>query len=300
MMSVTAAIEPLRAVNRILGHKAYQWHYFSLGGDAVHASNGMRIDVHGALSKAAHLDILFVCAGLSTDPPKRSRINAALQRAARTGMLIGGLSGGPFILARAGLIGKRRCTAHWEFLPSLRDAFPHLAIEETLFIQDGKLLTCAGGTASMDMMLHLITKTHGSDIARFAANQFQIDRLRHGSESQRSSGTLPVAHLPNEMQRAITMMRTHIETTLTITEIATKCGLSQRRMERFFKTWLNMSPKAFYLAQRLEHAHDMLLHSNNGLAEIGQMTGFSSQPRFSTAYRKYYGETPSQTRHFTH
>lgn len=299
MMSVTAAIEPLRMVNRALGYDVYRWHYFSLDGQAVHASNGMKMDAQEHLGDASSMDYLFVCAGLNTDPPLRSKINAALQRLARTGMYIGALSGGAFILARAGLIGKRRCTAHWEYLPSLREAFPSLAIEETLFVADGKLLTCAGGMASMDMMLELVRETHGHEMARFAANQFQLDRVRDGREAQRGGSTTRLAHLPNEMQKAIHLMRENTETPLSITFIAEECALHQRRMERIFNTWLGLSPKAFYLNQRLEKAHDLLLHSNNGLADISQMTGFSSQSRFSTAYRRHYGETPSQTRHAT-
>jgi len=149
MMSVAAAIEPLRAANRHLGQEVYQWHYYSADGGAVHASNGMKVDVHGALNDAPLLDRLFVSAGLTTDTPEQSRLNAMLQRAHQSGINIGALSGGTFLLARAGLIGNRRCTAHWEFLPSLRETFPSLNVEETLFVNDNKLLTCSGGAASM-------------------------------------------------------------------------------------------------------------------------------------------------------
>ena len=89
MMSVAAAIEPLRAVNRRLGKTVYQWHYYSLDGEAVHASNGMKVDVESALSDAPVLDRLFVSAGLITDMPERSRINATLQRASKSGINIG-------------------------------------------------------------------------------------------------------------------------------------------------------------------------------------------------------------------
>lgn len=296
MMSVAAAIEPLRAANRYLGKPVYAWHYFSLDGDAVHASNGMKVDVESALSEALQLDRLFVSAGLTADTPERSRINATLQRAHKTGINIGALSGGTFLLARAGLIGNRRCTAHWEFLPSLRESFPALRVNETLFVDDDKLLTCAGGAASMDMMLYLISMKHGPQAARFAGNQFQHDRLRAGGESQRSGRTNRYTHLPDEMQAAMKLMQNNVETPLTISAIARQCGLHTRRLERLFNIWLHTTPKSFYQTHRLECAHDMLLHSNNRLADISQMTGFCSQPSFSTAYRKQYGETPRQTR----
>ena len=296
MMSVAAAIEPLRAANRHLGKTAYAWHYYSLDGEAVHASNGMKVDVHSALSDAPIMDRLFVSAGLTTDTPERSRINASLQRASKSGINIGALSGGTFLLARAGLIGERRCTAHWEFLPSLREAFPALHVEETLFVNDDKLLTCSGGAASMEMMLHLISMKHGEEAARFAGNQFQHDRLREGGESQRGGRTNRITHLPDQMQLAMKLMQDNIEQPLTIADLSKRCGIHTRRLERLFSLWLKTTPKAYYQAQRLECAHDMLLHSNNRLADISQMTGFSSQPSFSTAYRKQYGETPRQTR----
>jgi AraC family carnitine catabolism transcriptional activator len=51
MMAFTAAIEPLRAANRMSGERLYSWHTFSLDGAPVIASNGVHI-LAGAPSSA--------------------------------------------------------------------------------------------------------------------------------------------------------------------------------------------------------------------------------------------------------
>ncbi|MEI9851486.1 MAG: AraC family transcriptional regulator [Sphingomonas sp.] len=69
---------------------------------------------------------------------------AALRRLARHGTRLGGVSGGPWLLARAGLLDGYRCTIHWEHRPAFVEAFPGLDVENGLFVVDRDRLTCAG------------------------------------------------------------------------------------------------------------------------------------------------------------
>src|SRR4051812_10931667 len=64
MMAFAAAIEPLRAANRLTRAERFSWHLFSHDGRSVRASNGIDIAVHGAAGDEQPLDMLVVCAGM--------------------------------------------------------------------------------------------------------------------------------------------------------------------------------------------------------------------------------------------
>ena len=57
-------------------------------------------------------------------------------------------------------------TVHWEHAPSMQERWPELLLERSLYILDRKRITCAGGTAPMDLMHYLISEHHGQDFAR--------------------------------------------------------------------------------------------------------------------------------------
>src|SRR6476646_2259770 len=63
MLAFAAAIEPLRAANRLSGEKLFAWQLFSHDGDPVRASNGIDVAVGGSVGDDAALDLLLVCAG---------------------------------------------------------------------------------------------------------------------------------------------------------------------------------------------------------------------------------------------
>jgi len=300
MMSVVSAVEPLRAANRLSGRPSYAWRFYSDDGAPIAASNGMIVNVTGGLNDiAGHLDqidYLFVCAGTDPDPPNKARLHAALHKCARSKMILGSLSSGTFILARAGLLDGYRCTVHWEFQPAFEEEFPDLESSPGLYVIDRDRWTGSGGVAGMDMMLHLIEQDHGPALSRAVANWFQIDRIRNAAIQQRPGRLDRLENLPSPLQKAIGTMLSNIETPLAMDEVAALSGLRLRRMERMFKSNVDTSPARFYRGLRLEKARELLLHTNMSTLDIGILTGFSSSSHFAMAYQRHYGMRPTDAR----
>jgi transcriptional regulator GlxA family with amidase domain len=296
MMSVTAAIEPLRAANRLLGKPSYSWCLISHDGAAVSASNGTTVEVDASLADAPRTDFLFVCAGLVTDPPYRTRLNTWLNAAVRRGTLVGSLSGGTFILARAGLLENARCTIHWEHWPAFEQEFPFIDCVSTLYEIDHDRYTCAGGTASMDLMLYLIELDHGPAVSRAVGNQFQVDRIRRGGVAQRSGQMERLEQLPPRLQNAVSRMLLNLQTPLSTKQLAADVNISVRNMERLFRRHLKMSPARYYMVLRLQRARDLLIHSNLSVLDAAVATGFASSSYFAHCYSRQFGENPSRHR----
>ncbi|MBY8977595.1 GlxA family transcriptional regulator [Rhodobacteraceae bacterium NNCM2] len=300
LLALVSALEPLRGANRLLGEKSYAWKLFAEEGLIASASNGMEIGVHGGLpelfAEIDEIDYLFVCAGLDTKPPNRARLHAVLTQAARNGIVIGSLSAGTFILARAGLLDGYDCTVHWEFQPAFEEEFPDIKCSPGLFVIDRNRWTGSGGVTGLDMMLQLVEADHGPSLSRSVGNQFQIDRIRNSGVHQRPGNLDRMETLPGPLQNAINLMMANIETPLKMDEIARECGLNLRRMERLFKSYLEAAPAQFYRRLRLEKARELLMHSNLSTLEISFLTGFSSSSHFAMAYAREYGLRPSEMR----
>lgn len=296
MLSVASALEPLRQANRLLGRDAYEWALISHDGEPQPASNGMTVAAQGSLSDDLHTDFLFVCAGLEADPPYRTRLNTGLRRIARSGAVLGSLSAGTFILARAGLLEGYESTIHWEFQPAFEEEFPDLATSPGVYVIDRDRWTGSGGITGMDMMLHLIEVEHGETLSRSVGNQFQIDQIRNSAVHQRPGHMDRLETLPPELQQVVNLMMANIEEPLRMDEVAELVGLNLRRMERLFNAHLGTAPAQFYRQLRLEKARDLLLHTNLPTLEVACLTGFSSSSHFAMAYQRQFDMRPSETR----
>ena len=79
----------------------------------------------------------------------RRVVRPGLRRAAGEGIAVGGISGGPYLLAAAGLLDDRRFTIHWQHAPALIEAFPTLRPDQARFVIDRGRLTCGGGVAPL-------------------------------------------------------------------------------------------------------------------------------------------------------
>jgi len=300
MISVVSALEPLRGANRLLGRRHYTWRLVSDDGQPALASNGMQIAVDASLADLGRdldsIDFLFVCAGLDSDPPGRARLHSVLSQAARAGKVLGSLSAGTFVLARAGLLEGYRCTVHWEFMPAFQEDFPDIACCDGLYVIDRDRWTGSGGITGMDMMLQLIEIDHGPALSRSVGNQYQVDRIRNAGVNQRPGALERLDTLPPPLQKAVGLMMAHIETPLRMDEFADLSGLNLRRMERLFKAHLDAAPAQFYRRLRLEKARELLMHSALSTLEIGFLTGFSSSSHFAMAYAREFGTRPSDVR----
>jgi len=165
MMAFVSAIEPLRVANRLAERELYRWEVLSDDGRSIAASNGMALVADRAYAEAQGHSLVVVCAGFQPETGYDRRLKRWLTNLARGGVDLGAMDTGSFLLAWAGLLDGYKATTHWESLDSFREQFPVVDIENSLFVIDRNRLTCAGGTAALDMMLHLISVRHGHRLA---------------------------------------------------------------------------------------------------------------------------------------
>jgi len=219
-----------------------------------------------------------------------------LRRLDRKGINIGALCTGSHVLARAGLLEGYRCTIHWENITGFIEEFPGIEITNELFEIDRNRFTCSGGTAALDMMLNLIGRQHGHELAAAVSEQFIHERIRDEHDHQRMALTARLGVRHPKLIQVIKLMEQHLEEPLDRAALAQRVRLSTRQLERLFGKYLGRSPARYYLELRLNRARLLLLQTNMSVIDVALACGFVSASHFSKCYRDFFGKTPRKER----
>ena len=299
LMSFAAATEPLRAANLLAGKRIYEIACFAAGRPAAAAVNSASAAsvAAGRLDEATGpFDLILVVAG--GDPVGfRDRFTLQwLRRQARHGHVLGGVSGGPAILANAGVMANRRMTVHWEHAAALAERHPGLLLERTLYVVDRDRMTCAGGTAPLDMMHALIAEHHGPDFARSVSDWFMHTDVRPAGGPQRAGLAQRYGTTRPAVLAAIEAMENRIADPLPLADLAQAACVSVRQLNRQFRAGLGRSAGSFYRDLRLDKSRELLRQTDLPILEIAIATGFSGAAHFATAFGKRFGRAPSRDR----
>ncbi|NOJ47479.1 helix-turn-helix domain-containing protein [Bradyrhizobium archetypum] len=103
--------------------------------------------------------------------------------------------------------------------------------------------------------------------------------------------------LPRGVRRALDAMRANVGHNWRLTELAAIAGVSARTLQRQFLSFVGKTPRTMLREIGLECARRELLQGCPAIKimDVALRCGFPHFGRFSAAYRRRYGETPSQT-----
>jgi transcriptional regulator GlxA family with amidase domain len=296
LMSYAAVVEPLRAANALDGHELYRIRNIPVSGDLSTSSCGAVVPAGGRVGVDTDFDLLLVAAGGDPMCFEDKRVFSWLRQLSTRGVRLGGISGGPVILAAAGLMSGRRMTVHWEHAAALVEKSPSLLVERNLYVIDRDRVTCAGGTAPLDLMHALIAERHGSQLARRASDWLLHTEIRPAGGPQRAGRVERYRTNDPSVLSTLEAMENHIADPLCLSQLARISGVSTRQLNRAFRQSLGQSTMSFYTYLRLEKARNLIMNSALSITEIALATGFSSSSHFSASHSKRYGKPPSALR----
>lgn len=296
MMAFAAAIEPLRIANRLSRHEHYSWRIASADGQPVRCSNGCMVSADIALEELPRDTTLLLCTGIDVRHAATKPLMTWLRKQSRRGVSMGAVCTGAHLLAAAGLLEGKRCTLHWENHAAFMEEFPDVEISTLLYCIDEGVATCAGGTAAADMMLTMIAREHGPDLASRVADQLIHTPVRTTEDEQRLSVPARIGVRHPKLISIIQMMETNIEDPFSPSDLAKEVGMSTRQLERLFRRYLNRSPKRYYMELRLEKARNLLLLTDMSVINVALACGFTSPSHFSKCYRAHFRRTPYRER----
>ncbi len=142
---------------------------------AVVTTGGMTVIPRRTFDDCPRLDVLVVPGGWGTRRQlENPAMRAWLQERAREVETLAAVCTGSMLLGFAGLLDGRRATTHWRSLDWMRDSFPAVKVEyDKHFVIDGRVHTCAGIAAGIDLSLRVVASYCGDSVARATARHME-------------------------------------------------------------------------------------------------------------------------------
>ena len=245
---------------------------------------------------APALDVVFVVGPYDPLAYTEKAVFKWLNTLAQGDTIVGGIDTGSHLLGRAGLLKGKRCTIHWENMQGFVTEFPDLQASYEIYENDNRLLTCAGGTAPMDMVLYMIEKQQGFELAASVSEVLIHPNIRQSDHPQRMSVEARTGVRHAALLECIELMEANLEQPLTPVELSGMIHISKRQLERLFKRHLNTTPARYYLTLRLTEARRLLEQTSLPIIDVAMACGFNSAGHFSYRYRSFFGVSPRATR----
>ena len=296
LMGLASVLDALRLANRMSGAALYRWTILGEGGERATCSAGTTVTLDGDLGALGRDDIIVLVGGLDVAQATTPRLRAWLKREARRGGVIAALDTAAWTLATCGLLDGKRATIHWENQDGFAEDFDEVELTRSVFVIDGRMITAAGGTASIDLMLHLIARDFGEDLASLVADQMIYSSIRTGQDTQRLSIPTRIGVRNPRLAQVIQQMEASIEDPVSPATLAADVGMSTRQLERLFRRYLDRSPKRYYMELRLARARNLLMQTDMSIINVALACGFTSPSHFSKCYRAHYATTPYRER----
>lgn len=292
VVSELAAItDALRICNRTVPAVPFSWTFRSLKGGNKSSPAGIFVQTE-EVPRYPEADFLFAIGNADTDHPDLSIshiVHHYTHRGAKAYLLA---EAAARYISQEGEVTDM--ATHWENANLLREKQGTFESGTSLAVEHGSVVTCAGMSATADVVLALIGDLMGKAVQVNVANIMLHESVRDFGTLQPGQDSVTHATGDQELDRCIALMHQHIEEPLSIAEINERLKTSARGLERKFQAHIKTTPGAFYRKIRLHRANNLLLNTTMSVIDVGVACGFSNG--FSSQYKKAFGVSPTQFR----
>jgi len=219
-----------------------------------------------------------------------------ITRQYRAGAAVASMCIGAFVLAGTGLLDGKSCTTHWEFTAEFQRMFPAVRLVEDKIITDENNIYTSGGAYSwLNLILYLVEKYAGREIAVLCAKGFQIDYQRD-SQSPFIIFSGQKGHEDLAIRTAQDFIEKNVHSKITVDELASMLALGRRNLERRFKKATGNSIMEYIQRVKMEAVKKSLETSRLGVNEAMDKVGYSDPKAFRVIFKKVTGLSPLQYR----
>jgi transcriptional regulator GlxA family with amidase domain len=210
----------------------------------------------------------------------------------KDGAEVASLCTGTFLLAATGLLKGKECSTHWRAEESFRRMFPDLGLCTDKIITDNSgIYTAGGATSSLNLILYLVEKYNGRQVALYCSKVLQIDIERNSQ-----SPFIIFNGLKDHADEAIMEMQYYIENNIeekiTVDLLADKCAMNRVNFSRRFKKATQTSPVEYIQRVKIEAAKRNLESGRKNINEVMYSVGYADVKAFRTIFKKIAGITP--------
>jgi transcriptional regulator GlxA family with amidase domain len=265
-------------------------------GRPVRTSSGFSVTPHADLAPVAEADLVAVPAH-PIDGSVPDAVLDSLRAAAHRGARVLSVCSGAFLLGEAGLLDDRRCTTHWRYVDRLQARFPQAKVEcDSLYVEDGPVLTSAGTAAGIDACLHLVRAVHGSDVATRLARRMVVPPHRDGGQAQFIEQPIPSARSGATLEPVLAWVTANLQSEMDVESLAERAHMAPRTFARRFKAEVGTTPHDWVTHQRVLLARQLLEQTDLGVESVATRAGFGDAATLRHHFTRRVGTTPNAYR----
>jgi len=214
----------------------------------------------------------------------------------KKGAEVASLCLGAFLLASTGLLNGKKCATHWLAANVFRQMFPEvILLEDRIICDENGIYSSGGAYSSLNLILYLIEKYAGRDIAILCSKAFQID-IQRDSQSPFTIFIGQKNHEDASIRKAQEYIEANFHNRITVDQLAEILALSRRNLERRFKKATANTVTEYIQRVKIEAAKISLESSGENVSEVMYKIGYSDPKAFRNTFKKITGLSPVQYR----
>jgi len=201
---------------------------------------------------------------------------------------------GSFFLAEAGMLDGRQCATHWRYANQFRSMFP-LAnlVDDKIITADSGIYTSGGAYSYTNLVVYLVEKYAGREIAILIAKAFMIDIDRH-SQSPFIIFEGQKAHEDDTIKQAQDFIEKNYQEKITVDQLANMLAVGRRNFERRFKKATANTVIEYIQRVKIEAAKKSLESTRENVNEVMYKVGYNDNKAFRATFKKITGISPME------
>ncbi|MBV7531392.1 GlxA family transcriptional regulator [Chitinophaga sp. sic0106] len=203
---------------------------------------------------------------------------------------------GAFFLAGTGLLDGRRCATHWASVGDFRTMYPDVdVVDERIMTEEEGIYTSGGAYSYLNLLLYLVEKYAGREVAIVVAKTFMID-IDRDSQSPFIMFQGQKAHADAPVKQAQEFIEQNFSDRVTVDQLANMLALGRRSLERRFKKATSNTVTEYIQRVKIEVAKKSFESSRKNISEVMYDVGYADIKAFRTIFRKVTGLSPIEYR----
>lgn len=197
-----------------------------------------------------------------------------------------------FFLAATGLLKGKQCATHWRFANEFRNMYPEARlVDDKIMTEDSGIYTSGGAYSYLNLVIYLVEKYAGRDMAVLISKAFMIDIDRH-SQSPFIIFKGQKDHADEAVKRAQEFIENNYYEKITVEELAAMSYLGRRNFERRFKKATSNTVAEYIQRVKIEAAKKSMETNRKNINEVMYEVGYSDTKAFRTVFKKITGLSP--------
>lgn len=199
---------------------------------------------------------------------------------------------GTFYLAASGLLNGKPCSTHWQYANEFRAMFPEaILMDDKIMTESNGIYTSGGAYSFTNLMIYLIEKYAGREVAVMASKGFMIDIDRE-SQSPFMMFKGQKTHKDLEILEAQNYIEQNYNNKITVDELCGNSNVARRTFERRFKKATANTVLEYIQRVKIEAAKKELEHGRKTVSEVMYEVGYSDTKAFRDVFKKITDMTP--------